>query len=62
VVHVVNAPVHLIGGERYAVHIDYRATRPLTGLQPGTLLLQWRTPATATLPVPPYSSRSQRPR
>ena len=42
---VVNAPVHLIAGQRYAVHIDYRATRPLTGLQPGTLLLQWRTPA-----------------
>jgi beta-glucosidase len=27
------------------VHVEYRATRPLTNLQPGTLVLQWRTPA-----------------
>jgi beta-glucosidase len=37
--------MHLVAGHRYALHIAYRATRPLTGLQPGTLLLQWRTPA-----------------
>jgi beta-glucosidase len=36
--------LHLVAGTRYAVHIEYRATRPLTGLQPGTLLLQWKTP------------------
>jgi beta-glucosidase len=42
---VVDSPVlHLVAGQRYAVHIEYRASRPLTGLQPGTLLLQWRTP------------------
>jgi beta-glucosidase len=43
---VIDSPVlHLVAGNRYALHVDYRATRPLTGLQPGTLLLQWRTPA-----------------
>jgi beta-glucosidase len=43
---VVNsAPLHLVAGVRNAVHIEYRATRPLTNLQPGTLLLQWKTPA-----------------
>jgi beta-glucosidase len=43
---VVDSPIlHLTAGHQYALHIDYRATRPLTGLQPGTLLLQWRTPA-----------------
>ena len=42
---VVNSPtLHLVAGKQYALHIEYRATRPLTGLQPGTLLLQWRTP------------------
>lgn len=40
-----SAPQHLAAGTRYALHIDYRATRPLTGLQPGTLLLQWKTPS-----------------
>jgi beta-glucosidase len=42
---VVNSPaLHLVAGTAHALHIEYRATRPLTGLQPGTLLLQWRTP------------------
>jgi beta-glucosidase len=41
---------HLVAGVPYALHIEYRATRPLTGLQPGTLLLQWRTPAGIQLP------------
>jgi beta-glucosidase len=36
--------LHLAAGTRHAVHIEYRATRPLTNLQPGTLLLQWKTP------------------
>ena len=40
-----SAPLHLVAGAPNAVHITYRATRPLTGLQPGTLLLQWKTPA-----------------
>jgi beta-glucosidase len=43
---VVNSPaLHLAAGTRHTLHIEYRATRPLTGLQPGTLLLQWRTPS-----------------
>src|SRR6266851_4420329 len=43
---VVTSPVlHLVAGQQYALHIEYRATHPLTNLQPGTLLLQWRTPA-----------------
>jgi beta-glucosidase len=42
----VTSPVlHLAAGHQYALHIAYRATHPLTNLQPGTLLLQWRTPA-----------------
>lgn len=42
---VVNSPaLHLVAGTRYALHLEYRATRPLTNLQPGTLLLQRRTP------------------
>jgi len=39
-----SAALHLVAGQQYALHIEYRATRPLTSLQPGTLLLQWRTP------------------
>src|SRR6266566_3293690 len=43
---VVDSPVlHLVADQQYTLHIEYRATRPLTNLQPGTLLLQWRTPA-----------------
>lgn len=48
---VVDSPIlHLAAGHPYALHIDYRAGRPLTALQPGTLLLQWRTPAGAQSP------------
>ena len=48
---VVDSPaLHLVAGQRYALHVEYRATRPLTGLQPGTLLLQWRTPAAVQSP------------
>jgi beta-glucosidase len=39
-----SARLHLIAGRRYTLHIDYRATRPLTGLQPGALLLEWKPP------------------
>jgi beta-glucosidase len=42
---VVDATVHLTAGVKHRLHIDYAATRPLTGLQPGTLLFQWRPPA-----------------
>ena len=48
---VVDSPaLHLSAGARHAVHIEYRATRPLTGLQPGTLLLQWKPPPGAQPP------------
>jgi beta-glucosidase len=48
---VVDSPVlHLVAGQRHTLHVEYRATRPLTGLQPGTLLLQWRTPAAVQSP------------
>jgi beta-glucosidase len=48
---VVNSPaLYLVAGRPHAVHLEYRATRPLTNLQPGTLLLQWRTPSGARLP------------
>src|SRR4029453_7713550 len=48
---VVNSPaLHLVAGTRHALHIQNRETRPLTGLQPGTLLLQWRPPSGARSP------------
>jgi beta-glucosidase len=48
---VVDSPaLHLLAGQQYALHIDYLATRPLTNLQPGTLLLHWRTPADVQSP------------
>jgi beta-glucosidase len=48
---VLDSPsLHLAAGHQYALHLEYRATRPLTPLQPGTLLLQWRTPADAQSP------------
>jgi beta-glucosidase len=40
---VTSPPLRLQAGHRYRLHVDYRATRPLTGLQPGALLLQWQT-------------------
>jgi beta-glucosidase len=45
-----SAPQHLVAGEQYDLHVEYRATRPLTGLQPSTLLLQWSTPPGARSP------------
>lgn len=44
---VATATVHLTAGVRHALHIDYQADHPLTGLQPGALLFQWRPPAGA---------------
>ena len=46
-----SAPLLLAAGSRHALHIDYAATRPLTGLQPGTLLLQWKAPTSARSPA-----------
>jgi beta-glucosidase len=49
---VVNsAPLILTAGSRHRLHIDYRASRPLTPLQPGTLLLQWKPPSSAQSPA-----------
>lgn len=42
---IASATVHLTAGQRYALHLDYQANHPLTALQPGTLLFQWRPPA-----------------
>lgn len=44
------AAIRLTAGVRHRIHIDYRANRPLTNLQPGGLLLQWRTPAGTQAP------------
>jgi len=42
--------VNLTAGTRHRIHIDYRANRPISPLQPGGLLLQWRTPAGVQTP------------
>jgi len=48
---VTSAALRLVAGQRHDLRIDYAATRPLTFLQPGTLLLQWSTPAAAHSPA-----------
>jgi beta-glucosidase len=45
-----SGPLELVRGERHEIRVDYAATRALVGLQPGTLLLQWATPAGAMAP------------
>lgn len=47
---VVDAPVDLVGGQRYALRVEYAASRPLVALQPGSLVLQWTPPARALSP------------
>ena len=42
--------LQLVAGHRYRVHVTYRPDHPFTGLEPGSLLLQWRTPAHAYSP------------
>jgi beta-glucosidase len=46
----VDAPVRLTAGQRYAIRVEYAATRPLVPLQPGSLVLQWAPPASALSP------------
>ncbi|HEX2415533.1 MAG TPA: glycoside hydrolase family 3 C-terminal domain-containing protein [Thermoleophilaceae bacterium] len=47
-----SAPLDLRRGERHRLRIEYAATRPFTpSLDPGTLLLQWSTPADARPPA-----------
>jgi beta-glucosidase len=45
-----SAPLTLTGGQRHRLRVEYSSNRPLVGLQPGTLLLQWSTPADAFAP------------
>jgi beta-glucosidase len=45
-----SAPLTLTGGQRHRLRVEYSSTRPLAELQPGTLLLQWSTPANAFAP------------
>ena len=45
-----SAPLSLVAGERHRLRVEYSANRPLVQLQPGTLLLQWSTPAAALAP------------
>jgi beta-glucosidase len=44
-------PLTLTAGSRHQLHIEYRATHPISPLQPGTLLLQWKTPARTQSPA-----------
>jgi beta-glucosidase len=46
-----SATVHLVAGVRHTVHITYQATHPFDSLEPGTLLLQWKTPTGAYSPA-----------
>lgn len=49
---VVDSPsLRLAAGVRHRLHIEYRATRPVSPLQPGTLLLQWKPPAGTRTPA-----------
>lgn len=45
-----SAPLQLTAGQEYDLRVEYSQNHPLVGLQPGTFLLQWSTPADA---VPP---------
>jgi beta-glucosidase len=48
----VSSPVlHLLARQAYPIRVTYRADHPFTGLEGGTLLLQWRTPAGASSPA-----------
>jgi beta-glucosidase len=42
--------VTLTAGQAYPIRITYRADHPFSSLEPGTLLLQWKTPAGALSP------------
>ncbi|KQW45954.1 hypothetical protein ASC77_18770 [Nocardioides sp. Root1257] len=46
----VDAPVQLTAGQRYAIRVEYAATRPLVSLQPGSVVLQWAPPTGALSP------------
>lgn len=46
-----SATVQLTAGSRHHLQIDYQATHPVSPLQPGTLLLQWKPPPNAVSPA-----------
>ncbi len=46
-----SATVNLVAGVRHTVHITFQADHPFDSLEPGTLLLQWKTPARAVSPA-----------
>ena len=43
--------LHLTAGQSHTLHITYQADHPFDSLEPGTLLLQWKTPAGADSPA-----------
>ena len=48
---VSSANLDLVGGQEYALQVDYVANRQQQRLEPGTLLLQWSTPDGAFSPA-----------
>jgi beta-glucosidase len=46
-----STPLTLTAGSRHLIHIEYRATHPVSPLHPGALLLQWKTPRDAVSPA-----------
>ncbi len=43
--------LHLIAGQSHTLNITYQADHPFDSLEPGTLLLQWKTPPDAYSPA-----------
>jgi beta-glucosidase len=37
--------IHWVAGQSHTLHVTYRADHPFDSLEPGTLLLEWQTPA-----------------
>jgi beta-glucosidase len=50
-VSATSATVSLTAGTKHAIHITYQADHPFDSLEPGTLLLQWKTPTGALSPA-----------
>ncbi len=49
--NVASPVLHLTAGQSHTLHITYQADHPFDSLEPGTLLLQWKTPADAYSPA-----------
>ena len=43
--------LHLTAGQSHTLHITYQADHPFDSLEPGTLLLQWKTPSGTDSPA-----------